>query len=119
MDTSVKQKLEEERLIREKQYTEVIAANHEKYKSSHIRKDFNFTVTERRRIIQQESIQLMSNQAIEDVVNFSVLPRLGIEDPKRIILYDTLLGKFTVWVPKEEIATSSPIIPKSPETEEK
>lgn len=84
-----------------KKYAATIEAENERLKPTHIKKEFTFSIVEKRRLAQQEAVGLISQQAISDIVNMDVLPRIGITpDPEIRIIYDVNVGKLTIWTPK-------------------
>ena len=89
--------LEEE----EKLYDSQVEASHEKLKNTHEKKEYTFSVVEKRRLAQQDLIEKFAAQALQDIINLTVLPRVGIIPNKDVFtLYDIALGRLTVFTPK-------------------
>lgn len=94
------QKLEEEKKLYDAQVTE----SNEKLKATHEKKEYTFTITEKRRLAQQDLIEKFATQALQDIINIDVLPRLGITPNEKVFsLYDVPLGRLTVFTPKPEV----------------
>lgn len=92
---------EEEQKVFDKQVQEAS----EKLKATHDKKEYTFSNLEKRRLAQQDLIEKFASQALEDLVNLEVLPRLGIiPDGKVFTLYDIQLGRLTVFIPKLEVS---------------
>src|SRR3990167_2342463 len=103
---------DKQREILQKKYDEIIAKNFANVNKTHTKKEFTFTIPEKRRIIQQETITFLANQAINDIIDFSVLPRLGLlRTPQVLVFYDASLGRFTVCIPKESNPEQQPSKP--------
>lgn len=89
-------------------YKATIDAETERLKDTHTKNEFTFTITEKRRIAQQEAVGIIANQAISDIVNTTVLPRIGINaDPNIKIIYDANVGRLTIFTPKETPKTET------------
>lgn len=87
----------------QKIFDESVARNHEQLKNTHFKKEFTFTIVEKRRLVQQQTVVYLAEQAIDDIINLTVLPRLDITpNPNVKIQYDVALGRFVCWIPKEE-----------------
>ena len=101
-----KKTLEEQKAKLETQYEEIVNTRYKPLVKTHTRKDYTFTIPEKRRIIQLETITFLANQAVKDIIDFSVLPRLGmIRTIDNSVFYDATLGKFTVFMPREKKST--------------
>lgn len=74
------------------------------------KKEFTFTRHEVKQLLQQGTIQALSQQAFQiaesatnDIVNLVVLPRVSIlPNAQTRVLYDLNSGHFMVWSPKED-----------------
>lgn len=87
----------------EKLYDSQVDENFEKLKATHEKKEYTFTVVEKRRLAQQDLIQKFALQALQDIINLTVLPRLGVVPNEKVFtLYDVPLGRFTVFTPRPE-----------------
>lgn len=96
--------LEEE----EKIFTTQVTETNEKLKTTHEKKEFTFTITEKRRLAQQDLIEKFASQALQDIINLEVLPRIGIiPDGKVFTLYDIQLGRMCIFIPKENKSKST------------
>lgn len=85
----------------EELFNEQVKESYEKLKTTHEKKEYTFSVTEKRRLVQQDLIEKFASQALQDIVNLTVLPRIGIvPSEKTFTLYDLTLGRLTVFVPK-------------------
>lgn len=102
MDEDKQKQLVEELARRTQLFAEGVTKQDEDLKETHEKKEFTFSTVEKRRLLQQESVALIVHQAIEDIINLEVLRRLDITPGIEIrVLYDTSLGRFVVWQPKE------------------
>ena len=91
--------LEEE----EKLYNSQVQASNEKLKTTHEKKEYTLSVVEKRRLAQQDLIEKFASQALQDIINLTVLPRVGITPNKEVFtLYDIALGKLTIFIPKSK-----------------
>jgi len=91
----------EELKAREEQFNRKIAVLHVDRVKTHVKKEFTFSVIEKRRLLQQEEAHMIADQATNDILNLSVLPRIGaVPNKDTHIFYDSALGKFVIWVPK-------------------
>lgn len=96
---------EEQKLLDQlqKDYDLTVTRNEQKMALTHTAKEYTFNLTEKRRLLQQQTIKIMVDNAIDDILNMSVLPRVGITpNPKIRVLYDFTLGRFTVFSPKDQ-----------------
>jgi len=91
----------EELKVREQEFNRKVATLHAERSKTHAKKEFTFSVIERRRLLQQEEAMMIADQTTNDILNLSVLPRIGVTPSKDTnIFYDTSLGKFMIWIPK-------------------
>lgn len=98
------QLIKEELGKRDAIYNESVLREDEELKKTHLKKEFTFSTTEKRRLLQQESILAFAHQAVEDIINLSVLARVGITPGKDVrILYDASIGRFTIWTTKPSL----------------
>lgn len=83
-------------------YAGQVAEAIEKLKTTHEKKEYTFSVVEKRRLAQQDLIEKFASQALQDLINLTVLPRVGITPNEKVFtLYDIGLGRLTVFTPKE------------------
>lgn len=81
-----------------------------KLSPTHEKKEYTFSIDEKRRLAQLQAIVVFAQGAIEDIINLTVLPRLGFTtNPDIRVLYEINLGRFTVWSPRKK-----PLIPEIP-----
>jgi hypothetical protein len=96
---NLKKGLDEE----QKKYDIQINEAHDVLKTTHEKKEYTFSVTEKRRLSQLQLMAVFIQDALNDIINLSVLPRIGINpSPEVKILYDINLGRLTVWQVKKE-----------------
>lgn len=90
----------------EELFDEQVKESYEKLKTTHEKKEYTFSVVEKRRLVQQDLIEKFASQAMADIINLTVLPRIGVESNEKIFtLYDITLGKLTVFIPKPDKAS--------------
>ena len=87
----------------EKIYNDQVNQTNEKLKATHEKREYTFSVVEKRRLTQQNLIEKFATQAPQDLVNLTVLPRVGVTPNEKVFtLYDLELGKLTVFTPREQ-----------------
>lgn len=87
----------------EEGYNKRVETLHTDLAKTHDKREFTFTIEEKRRILQQKTIMAFANQAINDIVNSTVLPRLPVDrTPKMEVLFEAELGKLTLWTLKSD-----------------
>lgn len=64
----------------------------------HQRREYTFTLVEKRRLQELALTKEIIQQSMDDIVNIETLPRLGID--KAYTLYDVRLGRLIVFTPK-------------------
>lgn len=90
----------------QKDYDSVIERTSQELTATHSAKEYTFTVIEKRRLIEQETIRLLVMKATDDIINYSVLPRIGIAlQLGNRVLYDATLGRLTIFTPKQNQAS--------------
>lgn len=101
MDKEQQEKLVEELKQRNLVFDQSVAKEQEALGNAYTKKEYTFSLTEKRRMLQHESIMIMIQQAIDDIINLTVLPRLGITPSQQIkVFYDASVGRLAIWVPK-------------------
>lgn len=84
-------------------FEESVDEANEKLKNTHIKKEYTFTVVEKRRLAQQDLIEKFAMAALDDILNLEVLPRIGVTPSEKVFtLYDIPLGRLTVFTPKPQ-----------------
>lgn len=95
-------KLKEQMELAKKQFEYTVEKAYETHKDTHEKKEYTFTVVEKRRLVEQQMVELVARQAIDDIINLETLKRLGFEpNPDLKILYDLNLGRLIVFIPKK------------------
>ena len=104
MDKTTKYAPDEKALLKKLQedYDLVVAKSEQQMKDTHVAKEYTFSIVEKRRLLEQQTIKIIVENAVDDIINMSVLPRLGVTPSANVrVLYDVTLGRFTLFVPKE------------------
>lgn len=92
--------LEDDLMAEEKKYQDQVHEIHQSLVKTHTKLEYMFSTVEKRRLLQLQTIAFFAQQAVDDILNLTVLPRLGIKPSFEVrVLYDISLGKFSVWVP--------------------
>lgn len=79
-----------------------VAKEHEALASTHHKKEFTLTQSERRQLTQLHTIKVLAQRGSDDILNNYTLPRVGIiPDTTMKILFDLNVGRFVVWEPKK------------------
>lgn len=80
-----------------------VIKTHLKLAATHEKKEYTFSAMEKQRLAKLQTVAFFVADAIDDIINLSVLARLGIKpDPSVRIMYDIALGRFTIWTVKEK-----------------
>ena len=72
------------------------------YGKDYSKREYTFSSIEKRRLMQQETIKILADEAMNDILNLNCLPRVGVEPSNEVrVLYDMTIGRFVVWIPKK------------------
>lgn len=103
MDKAQEEKMKEQMELAKKQFQFAVDKAYETHQTTHDKKEYTFTNVEKRRLVEQQMVELVARQAIEDIINLETLKRLGFDpNPELKILYDINLGRLIVFVPKKK-----------------
>lgn len=70
---------------------------------THTKKEYTFSLDEKRRLAQMQAIVVFAQGEIEDIINGTVLPRLKILPTQQVrVLYEINVGRFTIWTPRSK-----------------
>lgn len=109
IDAKQKEEIRKQLEAEQKKFEDRIAEVTKELENSHIAKEYTFSIIEKRRLIQQQTIAFLVQQAVDDIINLTVLPRIGISpNPTIRVSYDVTLGKFVVFSPKPEAVPAVP-----------
>lgn len=75
---------------------------HQELHITHEKKEYTFSTEEKRRLAQLQTIIIFAQNALDDILNLTCLPRIGvIAKPEVRLVYDISLGRYTIWLPKK------------------
>lgn len=102
-NTPTPEQIEEKKKQLMAQWEEFVGKKAAELGEDYSKKEFTFNNTEKVRLSQQETIRVFALEAINDILSFACLPRVGIEpNPSKKVFYDLVVGRFIVFVPKED-----------------
>lgn len=85
-----------------KQFDAKVAEADIKLAPTHEKKEYTFSSTEKRRLAQLQAIAVFAQEAIDDIINLNVLPRLEYKpNPELRVLYEINLARFVIWLPRK------------------
>lgn len=88
----------------EKIFDSQVEESNEKLKATHEKKEYTFSTTEKRRLAQQNLIEKFASQALQDLINLTVLPRVGvIPNNETFTIYSIATGRLCVFIPKVKV----------------
>ena len=96
------EKIKEQLELAKKQFEFAVDKAKESHQKTHDVKEYTFTVVEKRRLVEQQMVEIVARQATDDIINLEVLKRLGFDpSPDLKILFDINLGRLIVFFPKK------------------
>lgn len=79
-----------------------IAEDSRKYGAGYTKTEFTFNKPEHLQLTEQQTIQALAQNATQNIINYLVLPRVGVTPtPENRITFDLTIGRFVVWTPKK------------------
>lgn len=82
-------------------WARAVAEDSARYGENFTKKEFTFSREEHKQLAQQNTIKAIADNAINDLLNLYILPRVGITPtPEDKVTYDLSVGRFVVWEPK-------------------
>ncbi len=96
-------KLKEQLELAKKQFDEAVTKAYKDFESTHDKKEYTFSVTEKRQLVEMQMVAMVAQKAIDDIINLQVLPRAGYDpNPELKILFDINIGRLIIFVPKKK-----------------
>lgn len=97
------EKIKEQLELAKKAFDAAVENYREQLKATHTKKEFTFTLVEKRRLVEMQMVEMVAHQAIDDIVNLEAIKRVGYDlDPEIKSMYDVNTGRFILFVPKEK-----------------
>lgn len=89
-------------------WAQAVALDGQNYGPNYSKTEFTFSKAEHKQLAQQNTIKAIAENAIADLLNLYILPRVGSTPTAETrITYDLTVGRFVVWNPKTSKKTSA------------